>query len=145
MIRPRSEVVSELALRLVVPDRESLRVAASLRYVTGDPFAVHVTFHTGRHSDDPKVVWTFARQLLIDGLHGPAGIGDVRVWPVSERGGRIVALALCSPSGEALFEVPRDALSDFLRRTFAEVPPGHEEQHFDIDAEVALLLGHTTG
>jgi hypothetical protein len=142
MTPPRpAQVVSELALRLVVPDRATLPVAASLRFVTSDPYAVHVTFRTGRHSDDPNVVWTFARQLLADGLTGPAGMGDVRVWPITERRGRVVALALCSPSGEALFEVPRDALSDFLQRTYAEVPPGYEDRHFDIDAEIAVLLG----
>jgi hypothetical protein len=135
-----TRVHSQLGLRLVVPDGTALPVAASLEYDTSDPYAVHVTFHTGGPGDDTQVVWTFARQLIIDGLTGPAGMGDVRVWPGSEGGGMIVALALCSPSGEALFEVPRAALSDFLKRTCAEVPVGHEERHLDIDNELAQFF-----
>lgn len=141
MTAPRStRVHSQLALRLVVPDGTALPVAASLEYDTSDPYAVHVTFHTGGPGDDTQVVWTFARQLIIDGLSGPAGIGDVRVWPGSDGGGTVVALALCSPSGEALFEVPRVALSEFLKRTCAEVPVGHEERHIDMDAELAQFF-----
>ncbi len=137
---PRStRVLSELALHLVVPDGTPLKVAASLRYDTSDPYAVHVTFHTGGAGDDTQVVWTFARQLIVDGLDAPAGIGDVRVWPGSS-GGAVVALALCSPSGEALFEVPRQALADFLARTCAEVPVGYEDRYIDIDAELTTLL-----
>jgi len=86
------------------------------------------------------VEWTFARQLIVDGLDAPAGMGDVRVWPVAEDHGTLVALALCSPSGEALFEVPRIALSDFLARTCAEVPVGYEDDYIDIDAELVSLL-----
>lgn len=141
MTVPRStRVLSELALRLVVPDGAALKVAASLRYDTSDPYAVHVTFHTGGTGDDTQVVWTFARELIVDGLDAPAGVGDVRVWPVSGDGGTVVALALSSPSGEALFEVPRQALSDFLRRTCAEVPVGYEDRFIDIGAELQSML-----
>ncbi len=138
---PRStSVLSELALRLVVADGTALKVAASLRYDTSDPYAVHVTFHTGGTGDDTQVIWTFARELIVDGMDTAAGMGDVRVWPVSGADGAAVALALCSPSGEALFEVPRQALADFLRRTCAEVPVGYEDRHVDIDAELLALL-----
>jgi hypothetical protein len=112
-------------------------VAASLRYDTKDPYAVHVAFHTG---DEEEVVWTFARQLLVDGLDHESGLGDVRVWPWQDRSGRAVALALSSPSGQALFEVQRDVLADFLLRTYVEVPLGLESEHVNIDAELALLL-----
>ncbi len=136
-----TRVISELALRLVVPDGSALSVTASLQYDTTDPYAVHVTFHAGGRGEDTRVVWTFARQLILDGLEAPAGMGDVRVWPSSDNDGKTVALALCSPSGEALFQVPRDALTSFLRRTVVEVPIGFEEQHMNLDAELAQLLG----
>ncbi|MGB9378420.1 MAG: SsgA family sporulation/cell division regulator [Mycobacteriales bacterium] len=117
-------------------------MSASLEYETSDPYAVQVTFHTGSSADECAVVWTFARQLIIDGLDRPAGLGDVRVWPVPDDGGSCasVALALCSPSGEALFEIPREALQGFLRRTFDEVPIGFEDRHVDMDAELKVLL-----
>lgn len=141
MTSPRpTQVISELALRLVVPDGSALPVVASLQYDTTDPFAVHVTFHTGGPGEDTHVVWTFSRQLIVDGLDRPAGMGDVRVWPSADDGGASIALSLCSPSGEALFQVPRNALASFLSRTFAEVPIGAEGRHIDLDAEVATLL-----
>lgn len=143
MTAPRhTRIRSQLSLRLVLPDGTVLPVSASLEYETSDPYAVQVTFHTGGAGDDCAVVWTFARQLIIDGLDRPAGLGDVRVWPVPERNdsSKAVALALCSPSGEALFEVPREALSSFLSRTYAEVPLGVEHRFVDMDAELTDLL-----
>lgn len=136
---PRSTSVStELQLRLVVAGSPSLPVRAALRYDVGDPYAVQVAFHTG--SDGDIVTWTFARQLLTDGVTAPVGEGDVRVWPAAAAGLPVVCLSLCSPSGKAVFEVPLPELVDFLGQTYAAVPTGAESQHVDVDAELALLL-----
>lgn len=137
---PRSTSVStELQLRLVVPGAASLPVRAGLRYDVTDPYAVQVAFHTG--SNDGEVVeWTFARQLLTDGVTAPVGEGDVQVWPSASAGLPVVCLSLSSPSGKALFEVPLPELVDFLGQTYAAVPTGAESQHVDVDAELALLL-----
>ncbi len=142
MTAPRhTRIRSQLGLRLILSDGTVLPVSASLDYDTAEPYAIQVTFHTGGAGADCAVVWTFARQLIIDGLDRPAGLGDVRVWPVpDEDGGPAIALALSSPSGEALFELPRAALSDFLARTFVEVPVGSEERHVDMDAALTVLL-----
>lgn len=143
MTVPRhTRIRSQLHLRLILPDETVLPVSASLEYETSDPYAVQVTFHTGGAADDCAVVWTFARQLIIDGLDGPAGLGDVRVWPVPDdrHSCTSIALALCSPSGEALFEISREAVSAFLRRTYEEVPLGFEDRHVDMDAELKVLL-----
>ena len=86
------------------------------------------------------VQWTFARQLLTDGVAAPAGEGDVQVWPSSTAGSSVVCLSLSSPSGRALFEVPLAELAEFLGRTYASVPTGSEADHVDVDAELALLL-----
>jgi hypothetical protein len=136
--RPTS-VTSELQLRLVVPGASSLPVLADLSYDGTDPYAVQVAFHTGS-TDGDVVQWTFARQLLSDGVSFPAGEGDVQVWPSGDGSGAVVCLALSSPSGRALFEVPLRDLVDFLRRTHDAVPPGTESEHVDVDAELALLL-----
>src|SRR5687768_16792861 len=105
--RPTS-VSSELQLRLVVPGAASLPVRADLNYDVTDPYAVQVCFHTGSGAAGGDVVqWTFARQLLSDGVTVPAGEGDVQVWPsTGNSGGAVVCLSLSSPSGRALFEVP---------------------------------------
>jgi len=141
-VSPRPTTVSaDLQLRLVVPGSSALPVRASMRYDVADPYAVSVAFHTGPADGSGDVVeWTFARQLLTDGVTGPVGEGDVQVWPSSSAGAPVVCLALSSPSGKALFEIPLPALVDFLGSTYAAVPTGGESAHVDVDAELALLL-----
>ena len=136
-----TRVQVDVSLRLVVPEGSSLPVKASLRYEPEDPYAVHVVFHAGSSEATGEVSWSFARQLLADGMSEPTGIGDVRVWPWQAANGPSVALALSSPDGHALFEVPRLALGDFLGRTYRQVPEGAESLHLDIDGALAALLG----
>lgn len=129
----------ETSLRLVAPDAAALPVRASLRYDPNDPYAVQVLFHPDS-SDCEPVGWSFARDLLVTGLDEPAGVGDVRVWPWATPRGDVVALALSSPDGNALFEAPRGVLVRFLRRTFSAVPRGREGEYVDVDTAVARLL-----
>lgn len=133
-----STVTAEFALRLVVPGSGALPVLTDLRYHPGDPYAVHVTFRTG--SDDEVVEWTFARQLLTDGVARPVGDGDVQVWPAYADRAPVVCLALSSPAGRAVFEMPLGALAEFLTRTYTVVPTGCESDFVDLDAELAALL-----
>ena len=142
MSSPRPTLVTaDLQLRLVVPGSSALPVRASMRYDVSDPYAVTVAFYTGPSDASGDVVeWTFARQLLTDGVSAPVGEGDVQVWPSSSAGSPVVCLALSSPSGKALFEVPLPELVDFLGTTYAAVPTGGESAHVDVDAELALLL-----
>ncbi|MCW2776514.1 MAG: sporulation and cell division protein SsgA [Frankiales bacterium] len=139
-----ASVHTELELRLVVPGGPSLPVLAGLRYESNDPWAVRVAFQTGGRTEDGTsdgtVEWMFARQLLTDGVAKTVGEGDVRVWPSSSGGVRVVNLAMASPSGSALFEIDRDALVEFLQQTYLAVPTGAEEEVVDLDAELALLL-----
>ena len=135
-----TRVQVDVSLRLVVPEGSSLPVKASLRYEPEDPYAVHVIFHAGSTEASGEVSWSFARQLLADGMSEPTGIGDVRVWPWASPRGDFVALALSSPDGNALFEVPRSILVRFLRRTYVAVPRGRESDHLDVDAAVNRLL-----
>jgi hypothetical protein len=143
MTSRQPDVVSQVDLALVVPGSVPLPVVASLRYDRLDPYAVHICFHTGGAGSTDMVEWTFARQLLADGLTRPTGIGDVRVWPSNpdaEGTSSTVSIALSSPSGHALFEAPREALLQFLLRTYAEVPFGAESTEVDLDAELTALL-----
>ena len=137
--RPETLTV-ELSLRLVVPGSTPLPVAATVRYDPTDPYALHVAFRTG-HEGNEVVEWTFARQLMTDGVTRPVGEGDVQVWPGGGDGQPpLVNLALSSPSGRALFEVPLTEMVEFLTRTYATVPTGSESDFVDVDAELALLL-----
>ncbi|KAA0930435.1 MULTISPECIES: SsgA family sporulation/cell division regulator [Streptomyces] len=130
-------VERELELRLVLSPERSVPVAALLSYRAVDPYAVHVTFHTGT---DHPVHWTFARELLVEGVFRPCGYGDVRVWPTKTDGRGVVLMALSSPSGDALLEAPAAQVSAWLERTLVAVPPGTEADRLGVDDGLAELL-----
>ncbi|WP_430379460.1 SsgA family sporulation/cell division regulator [Streptomyces sp. B1-3] len=133
-------VERELELNLVLSPERSIPVPARLSYRSDDPFAVHVTFHIG--SDHP-VHWTFARELLVEGVFRPCGHGDVRVWPTKAGGRSLVLMALSSPDGDALLEAPAAQVSAWLERTLRAVPPGTEGEQLGLDDALAELLTPT--
>jgi hypothetical protein len=130
-------VERELELRLVLSPERSVPVPALLAYRTDDPYAVHVTFHIG--SAHP-VNWTFARELLVEGVFRACGHGDVRIWPTKVEGRGVVLMALSSPDGDALLEAPSAQISAWLERTLRAVPPGTESERLGIDEGLAELL-----
>ncbi|MBC7269781.1 MAG: SsgA family sporulation/cell division regulator [Streptomyces sp.] len=130
-------VERELELRLVLSPERGVPVPARLGYRTDDPYAVHITFHI---DSDAPVHWTFARDLLVEGVFRPCGSGDVRVWPTKSRGRSVVLMALSSPDGDALLEAPTPQVSAWLERTLRVVPPGTEGGQLGIDAALDELL-----
>ena len=130
-------VERELELKLVLSPERSIPVPARLSYRGDDPYAVHITFHIGT---DHPVNWTFARELLVEGVFRPCGHGDVRVWPTKVGGRSVVLVALSSPDGDALLEAPAAQVSAWLERTLRAVPPGSEAGHLGIDDGLAELL-----
>ncbi|MET9498205.1 SsgA family sporulation/cell division regulator [Streptomyces sp. NPDC006552] len=133
-------VERELELQLVLSPERSIPVPARLTYRTDDPYAVHITFHLG--SEHP-VHWTFARELLVEGVFRPCGHGDVRIWPTKVDGRSVVLMALSSPDGDALLEAPTVPVSAWLERTLRVVPPGSEAGQLGIDDGLAELLATT--
>jgi Streptomyces sporulation and cell division protein, SsgA len=91
MINSSATVSAELGLSLVVPDHGAVPLVASLHYSADDPYAIRMSFHVG--TDEP-VEWIFARDLLAVGLEGPAGEGDVQVWPTEDHGRELLNIAL---------------------------------------------------
>ncbi|MCD0448850.1 SsgA family sporulation/cell division regulator [Actinocorallia sp. API 0066] len=130
-------VSAELGLRLVVPDRSTVPLLATLEYAADDPYAIRMSFHVG--NDDP-VEWIFARELLTVGIERRAGDGDVQVWPAGPENDRTLHLALSSPFGNALFDVPLTPMADFLHKTYDIVAAGRESEFVDMDAELEHLL-----
>ncbi|MBR8641914.1 SsgA family sporulation/cell division regulator [Streptomyces tuirus] len=130
-------VERELELKLVLSPERGIPVPARLGYRTDDPYAVHVTFHI--NSGHP-VHWTFARELLVEGVFRPCGQGDVRVWPTKSEGRGVVLMALSSPDGDALLEAPAAPVSAWLERTLRVVPPGTEREQLGLDDELDQLL-----
>lgn len=130
-------VAAELGLTLVVPEHGGVPLTASLYYRGDDPYAIRMAFHVGM--DDP-VEWIFARDLIAAGMHEPTGEGDVRVWPGADGDQRVLNISLSSPFGQAHFEAPLSAVSQFLLRTFEVIPVGREGDFTDIDGELNELL-----
>ncbi|MER5361069.1 SsgA family sporulation/cell division regulator [Streptomyces sp. NPDC002785] len=130
-------VERELELKLVLSPEHSIPVPARLTYHTEDPYAVHVAFHIG--SEFP-VHWTFARELLVEGVFRPCGEGDVRIWPAKVDRRNVIFVALTSPNGNALLEVPSAAVVTWVERTLRLVPPGTETERLGIDEGLAELL-----
>jgi hypothetical protein len=137
MMNSSATVSAELGLSLVVPEHGSVPLVASMCYSADDPYAIRMAFHVG--ADEP-VEWIFARELLAAGLHGPAGEGDVQVWPSEDAGVEVLNLALSSPFGEAHFEAPRNATAEFLHRTYDMIARGRESEFLDLDGELDDLL-----
>ena len=130
-------VERELELKLILSPERSIPVPARLVYRSDDPYAVHVVFHI--NSEFP-VHWTFARDLLVEGVFRPCGHGDVRVWPTKSAGRSVVLMALTSPDGDALLEAPIPQVSAWLERTLRVVPPGTEGGQLGIDDALDQLL-----
>ncbi len=139
-------VSAELGLRLVAAEQTVVPLVASLHYSASDPYAIRMAFHVG---PEEPVEWIFARELLADGMATLEGDGDVQIWPSSPAMGpdgeirgplSVLNLKLSSPFGEAHFEAPADAISNFLDRTYSIVRMGRERDVIDIDAELNGLL-----
>ncbi|MFI5639884.1 SsgA family sporulation/cell division regulator [Streptomyces goshikiensis] len=130
----------ELELKLVLSPERSVPVPARLIYLTDDPYAVHIVFHTG---SSVPVHWTFARELLVEGVFRPSGHGDVRIWPTKIDNKAVLCMALSSPDGDALLEAPAGSVSAWLERTLRAVPPGAEADRLGLEAALSELLAPT--
>lgn len=114
--------VEQFARAHVVTDSpdDQLAVPAVLRYdPEADPLSVRIGL-PGSHEGSRE--WTFARQLLEQGLRAPATSGDVHIWPC----GRVqTVMEFHSAHGVAVVQFDASALIRFLRRTYAATPVPH--------------------
>ena len=75
---PLTVLVSEVRMTCLESAGErGGELPASLVYDPEDPYAVALVFH----ASEGDVTWMVARELLVTGASGPAGDGDVMVWP----------------------------------------------------------------
>ncbi|MFG2948466.1 SsgA family sporulation/cell division regulator [Streptomyces adustus] len=132
-------VARGLPVQLVVSGEASLSLTMMLRYEPSDPYVVRAAFIV--LDSDEAVEWIIGRDLLADGLKGPVGEGDIRVWPVGDGDPCDVYILLCPPAGTALLQVPAREVEAFLREAEKLVPRGAETGPVDLDASLAQLLG----
>ena len=111
-------------------------------YSMDDPFAVTLVIQT---RGDQCVDWVLARDLLVAGLTGPAGIGDVRVRPAQMAEWDVALIEIRSPDGRAMLEVDRDLLQQFVDATIEVIPLGSESSFIDMDAEIEKITRSCAG
>lgn len=128
---PRGVVVETRALLEGVTRNDTL-LPVTFTYVASDPWAVSMLIHTA----GPAVPWTFARELLADGLIRPAGKGDVLITPTAED----VRIRLASPTGVAVLKVGRAPVERFIEQTELLVPLGAESKHVDWNYALSTLV-----
>ena len=126
----RTGIVLRTAVPFLSGESATEHLDGEFSFDPADPYAV-----TDRRleAQSGSVTWTFARDLLAEGLYHPTGDGDVQVWPcLSNTGEAVVIIELCSPDGTALLQTAsrrRAALRHLhLRRGSGwqrELPPEH--------------------
>jgi Streptomyces sporulation and cell division protein, SsgA len=109
----------------------STPVRSRWSYRADQPFTVVAAFQTDRNR---WVEWTFARDLLVEGMRAAAGMGDVRLHPETDGGLDLLVVEIESPEGYAKLELDHESVSDFIEATTDLVPLGEESEHFDVDA-----------
>ncbi|MFE6054913.1 SsgA family sporulation/cell division regulator [Kitasatospora sp. NPDC056446] len=114
-------------------------VDAELRFDAALPHAACLAFPLASYgcAGDGGPCWYFGRDLLNEGRHAPAGIGDVQVRPGSV--GEVL-IVLHGSDGLAVLSAPEEAVTAFLADSFALVPAGSEADHLDVDGALAVLL-----
>jgi hypothetical protein len=105
-------------------------------YSATDPYAVTLSVRT-RH--DRWVEWLLARDLVVEALEGPTGIGDIRMSPQEVQGYDIVEIEIRSTDGRAVLEVDRDLLRHFVDSTVELVALGDESELMNIDDEITKI------
>ncbi|MFD5125727.1 SsgA family sporulation/cell division regulator [Streptomyces sp. NPDC058385] len=128
------------------PDSSTLPLPARFSYRAADPYAVQAVFEQG----GGDITWTFARDLLSDGMHARTGDGDVTVWTSTGSDQHDAArtyIELSPPSGTALLSLPRARVEEFLSQTISIVPPGTEHAYVssslhDLETSLHQLTSH---
>ncbi|MFC8125527.1 SsgA family sporulation/cell division regulator [Streptomyces sp. NPDC057302] len=129
----------ELKIRMTLVAGPDARVFVPVRlyYKNTDPYAVHFSFD---FTPDTVVRWTFARELLDQGLTAPAGIGDVKITPIGPHRHCGFSIELESPGGYSRLEGPAASVKAWLAKTYTAVAAGQESKAVDIDSFLDELL-----
>lgn len=134
----RESVQAEVLMSFLVSEELCFRIPVELEYETSDPYAIRMTFHL---PGDAPVTWAFGRELLLDGINGPSGDGDVHIAPVGPESLSDVGIQLRVGSDSALFRAGAAPLVAFLDRTDKLLPMGQELTLGDFDVSLEEALG----
>ncbi|MBV7699788.1 SsgA family sporulation/cell division regulator [Streptomyces sp. TRM70350] len=123
-----------LVMQLQAGATDRFPVLAHLSYDADDPFAVTAVFS---HDGHVLARWRLDREMVLDGLHRPVGVGDVRFRPVSTGVWEELCMEFLGNArsdGErhhAVVFAWAPAVESFLRQTHEIVAPGQERIQVD--------------
>jgi hypothetical protein len=111
-------------------------------YSADDPFAVMMSIArpSGRWID-----WLMARDLVVSGLSGPAGIGDVQLTPFADGEFDVIEVKIGDDEGFASLEFDRGLIERFLDASYDIVPLGAESTLIDVAAEIEKITDSCAG
>lgn len=132
-----TRVMCRVTVTVTIPGDSPTPLPAELSYDMCDPYAVRLSLGV---PDMLRVDWVFARSLLDEGIHRPAGIGCVLVSPCHQGYRDFVHIVVRSTTGVARIEVSGVEARDFLRRSLELVPTGAESRHVDVDRLLTTLM-----
>ncbi len=115
-----------IAVDVALFEASQERIAAVFSYARNDPHAVTAAFETR----EGTTTWSFARELLREGILEPTGEGSVRISPGP---GDSINLDLRTVDGAARVICDRVQLQWFIDQIYATVPEGSESDHMPID------------
>ena len=133
-------LTEDLTVRLHVGTRRIFGIDVRLIYRPGDPYVVQFVFSPLHTRSGQQAVWCVSRDGLFDGMGEGMGLGfgDIQIWPYTARTTR---MALIGADGEAIIDIRTAELRAFLERSSAMVPIGAEHLQYDLERELAALLG----
>jgi hypothetical protein len=137
---PPTSLDTEMTAMFHANGGDLLPISLELSWQRDDPWSITVGFCTC-HLGAEDAAWVIGRDLLIEGLAGPTGDGDIRLYPsgTDDHEYRLV-IELTSPYGHAVLDVDGVELWEFLFATFRRVPAGEELLWVPVDEQLAELL-----
>jgi hypothetical protein len=105
-------------------------ISCQLQYDPDEPFTVNHSFMVVPN----PVQWTYGRDILLDAMMQPTGVGDVKAWVDGEK----FYLQLKSPEGQARIWCPTSEMEEFIRLMVLMVPLG--EETIDFDSELQAFM-----
>ncbi|GAA3898369.1 SsgA family sporulation/cell division regulator [Streptomyces sp. NPDC003328] len=133
----RPDLALNICLTLAVSSDLHVRVPVRFSYVCADPYAVQISFNI---TADRKVHWTFARELLAQGMKAAVGLGDIRIAPIESLLDQRFSIELEPPDGFARLEGPVAPIKAWIAKTHEVVPAGSEAGLVDIDRFLEEIL-----
>jgi hypothetical protein len=132
--RSNHEVTCQITAVLI--DDQCVPARIELGYTSSDAYAVRLHLLSPRPCTAPED-WEVARELLAEGVDQPAGLGAVRVRPLTRDW---ITLDLADSHGTVILVVATGDLRAFLGQTYRLVPAGEEAATFNWDDALRQIV-----